>query len=387
MDAIRGPSPTDRVIVVTGGGTSGHVHPALAVLESLEEYGWERDRLHYVGCRRGVETTLLPESGFDHTLLAVRGFERSISLRALVHNVMALVLLLVARRRATSLLRRLGASVVVSVGGYASAPAAMAASRLRLGLVVCSYDRVPGRATRLQARRAVVCCVSDVPSPLPRARLTGAPVRRSIRELDRDAHRAGARARLGMPLDRPLVAVVGGSLGAPRLNAAADAIAARVGPSVSLLVLEGERHRKVESVERDGTGATTLKRIASHRPVADVYAAADLLVCRAGASTMAEVAVTGTPAVVVPWPGAADDHQRANAAVLAECGAAVVVEEGPGFEAEIAEVVADLVGDAAHLAALSAAARSTGTRHRGAAVAEVVAEVAMTRRPGDDRQG
>lgn len=388
MDTTRGTSTgRDPVVVVTGGGTAGHVLPALAILESLEEASWSRDALHYVGCRRGLERDLLPATGYTHTLLAVRGLARGVSPRALVGSLWALVGQLVALRAAIRLLRERRAAAVVAVGGYASVPVSFAAIRLGIPLVVCSYDSRPGRATALLARRARASCVTHLPSSLPRARPTGAPIRRAIRLVDRGRDRDRARLALGMPTDRPLVVVVGGSLGSPALNASVDVLIARLVPEVAICALEGARHRSVDESASDAAGVTVVRRVATHDPIADVYAAADVLVCRAGASTLAEVSVTGVPAVVVPWPDALDDHQRANAAALCEAGAVVVVEEGPDFAQRLADEVSGLLADPVRRSGLSHAALRYGERHREGGIAAVIREIVLPPAEHADRQG
>ncbi len=162
--------------VVTGGGTAGHVLPALAVAGALEASGHEAGDLYYVGCTRGIETRLLPETAYPHTMYDVVGFQRSFSRR----NLGFVPKMLRARRAAIDLLRKLAPKVVVSVGGYASMPAVFAARKLDIPVVVVSYDRTPGRASRLAARKAAACAVAFKNSPLPNATVTGAPVRQEI---------------------------------------------------------------------------------------------------------------------------------------------------------------------------------------------------------------
>ena len=205
---------SDTFAVVTGGGTSGHVLPALAVAEGLVATGHDPAAIHYIGAQRGIETRLLPETPFPHTFLDVVGLQRSLSRR----NLGFVPKMYSARRRALVLLEDLRPHVVVSVGGYASMPAVLAAAKLDIPIVVVSYDLRPGRASALAARRAAACAVAFPDSPLPRATLTGAPVRQEILGIDRRRDRAAARHRLGLPADRFVVAVMGGSQGSGALN-------------------------------------------------------------------------------------------------------------------------------------------------------------------------
>ncbi len=199
--------------VVTGGGTAGHVLPALAIAEALVDAGHDPSEIHYVGAQRGIETRLLPAAGIDHTFLDVVGLQRELNRRNVRLNATMLPKLASATRRASALLRRLRPRVVVSVGGYASLPTVLAARRQDVPIVVVSYDRRPGRASTLTARLAVASAVAYPDSPLPRAVVTGAPVRRRILAVDRAGDRAESRRVLHLPLDRFVVAVTGGSQG------------------------------------------------------------------------------------------------------------------------------------------------------------------------------
>ncbi len=209
-------SPSATFAVVTGGGTAGHVLPALAVAEALVARGHDPASIVYAGCERGIETRLLPGTPFPHRFYDVIGLQRSVTRR----NLGFVPKLIRSTRQAIKDFRASRPAVVVSVGGYASVPSVFAARRLKVPVVVVSYDRTPGRASRLSARRAVACAVAFENSPLPRAEITGAPVRQAIFDVDRMAGRAAARARLGLPEDRFVVAVMGGSQGSGVLNGA-----------------------------------------------------------------------------------------------------------------------------------------------------------------------
>jgi UDP-N-acetylglucosamine--N-acetylmuramyl-(pentapeptide) pyrophosphoryl-undecaprenol N-acetylglucosamine transferase len=275
------------------------------------------------------------------------------------------------------LLRDLRPRVVVSVGGYASVPAVLAARRLHIPVVVVSYDRFPGRASRFAARRAVACAVAFPDSPLPRARLTGAPVRRAVLDVDRRRDAATARAALGLPPDRFVVAVMGGSQGSGVLN---DAVASMLDThtadrGLAIRHAVGERFLAEASPPRDGRGGVLYQPIGYEEQMSLVYAAADVLVGRGGASTVHEVAVTGVPAILVPWSGAAEDHQTANASWLADEGAAVLLPEGR--IGELAQVIERLRTDARARDDLGDRARAMGEIHRSGALAELVEAVAL----------
>ena len=359
--------------VVTGGGTAGHVNPAIAVAEALVAGGRPPATVHYIGARRGIETRLLPETPFPHTFYDVVGFQRRISRR----NLAFLPKLLRSARAATALLRELRPRVVVSVGGYASLPATLAAKRLRIPVVVVSYDRFPGWASRLAARGAAACAVAFPDSPLPRATLTGAPVRREVLDVDRRRDAATARAVLGIPPERFVVAVMGGSQGSGLLNDSVAALLDTFGDDRSLAIRHavGERFAAAATAPRDGQNGLLYQPVGYEPQMPLVYAAADLLVGRGGASTVHEVAVTGTPAILVPWSGAAEDHQRANVAWLADRGAAIALPEARIHE--LAQLVEHLRTDAAARERLAASAREMGDLHRRGALADLVEAVAL----------
>ena len=155
--------------VITGGGTSGHVVPAMAIAELLVDAGHDMTTLHYVGSNRGAEVAMIPPLGLAHTFLAVDGLQRGVSLSKVKRNVLMVPTMLRALGRAKSLLKRLKPQVVISVGGYASIPICRAARDLGIPVVTCSYDRRPGLATKLQSRYAAVSAVAYVPSKLRNA--------------------------------------------------------------------------------------------------------------------------------------------------------------------------------------------------------------------------
>lgn len=364
--------------VLTGGGTSGHVVPALALAELLIEDGIPQEQLHYMGTRRGVEGRLVPAFGLGMTMLDVAGLHRSVRPSSIVRNAWALVAMVRARGAARRLLRTLEPRVVVSVGGYGSVPGCAAARSLGIPVVTCSYDRRPGLATRRQARYAAAVAVAHLPSDLPRATLAGAPVRAAFRHLDVSAARPDARRRLGLPIEGVCVAVVGGSLGSRVLNEAASALDAALPGSVSIVHVTGDRYLAEAGGALDALRAAGGRhvRIGSTDAMVDLYASADLVVSRAGASTVAEVSTVGVAAVFVPWKDAAEDHQTGNARWLSDDGGAVVVAEDDETVSHIVGEVTRLVNDGVARAALAERARALGALHRRSGHASLIRSVA-----------
>lgn len=358
--------------VVTGGGTAGHVLPALAVADALVARGVAADRVFYVGCQRGIETSLLPATPYRHEFYDVTGVQRSLTRR----NLTVLPKMIAATRRAVQLLRELRPSVVVSVGGYASMPAVFAARRLKIPIVVVSFDHRPGRASQLAARFATASAVAFADSPLPRATLTGAPIRQRILDVDRRVQRRDARAALGVPEDRFMVAVMGGSQGSAALNRAIDEYveAHRDDAGLAVRHVVGDRFLERARPRAEEPGGAIYQPVGYEGDMAAVYAASDVLVGRGGASTVHEVAATGIPAILVPWPGAAEDHQTDNVRWLADAGGAILLPE-PSI-ATLGDNLDALRADETRRRSLGEHAFALGSMLRSGALAGLVLDVA-----------
>ncbi|MHB1776347.1 MAG: UDP-N-acetylglucosamine--N-acetylmuramyl-(pentapeptide) pyrophosphoryl-undecaprenol N-acetylglucosamine transferase [Acidimicrobiales bacterium] len=364
-----------RYAVVAGGGTAGHALPALSVARALAERGADPGSIELVGSRRGPEGRLLGDQGFPLTLLPGRGFSRRRRPADLWANALAALGLGAALLHSLADLVRWRPRVVVSVGGYASFAPAAAAVALRVPLVLVNTDAVPGLVHRVLGRFAAAAAVAFPGTPLPRAEVTGTPVRREIRSVDRhDGARASAKRQLGVPPGRRLLGAFGGSLGARRINQAVAGLAERWSERDDLAIHHVVGRRDWDGDPgSEGTGALLYRRVAFEDRMDLVYQAADLVVCRAGAITVAELAVAGVPAVLVPLPGAPGDHQTRNADQLVAAGAAVLVPDAVCDADELAVVAGGLLDDPAHLAAMGRAARALGHPDAAEKVAEVVA--------------
>jgi UDP-N-acetylglucosamine--N-acetylmuramyl-(pentapeptide) pyrophosphoryl-undecaprenol N-acetylglucosamine transferase len=373
--AVMPGAEADRTFaIVAGGGTAGHVLPALAIGRALVARGHSPSSLHFVGSRRGIEGRLVPEAGFPLTLLPGRGIQRRLS----SENVGAAWGLSQAMVRALRLVGRLRPRVVVAVGGYASVPCGLAAAALRIPIVVHEQNAVPGAANRVISRFARASAVSFPGTPLPRARLTGNPVRPEVVAVHRSTGRRDARRQLGLPLDRRVLAVFGGSLGALRLNrAVVDALPLwKDRADVAVHHVVGERDWELISSligDRPG-GALHYQPVRYEDRMPLLYAAADLFVCRAGATTVSELAAVGMPAVLVPLPNAPGDHQTANANVLRATGAAVLVPDGELDGGRLVAEVERLLADEAALEAMGQAARGLARPDAADAVAALAEE-------------
>jgi UDP-N-acetylglucosamine--N-acetylmuramyl-(pentapeptide) pyrophosphoryl-undecaprenol N-acetylglucosamine transferase len=289
-----------------------------------------------------------------------------------------------AAGRAFTLVRNERPRVLVALGGYASVPAAVAAAALRVPIVVAEQNAVPGAANRLVARVARRSAVSFPDTALPRAVFTGNPVRAEVRAIDRGRDRARARAKLGIDDGRLLVAVFGGSLGARRINDAVLCAAERWidRGDLALRHVIGERDWDRYRDRADALAAPGGPARIQYQPVVyeddmpTLYAAADIALCRSGATSVAELAAVGLPSVLVPLPGAPGDHQSANARYLVDAGAAVLLPDPQCDARRVDAEVGGLLREPALLARMAAAARSVARPDAGDHVARLVDEIA-----------
>jgi undecaprenyldiphospho-muramoylpentapeptide beta-N-acetylglucosaminyltransferase len=376
--------------MISGGGTAGHVVPGLAVAWALVERGHDPGEIHYVGSERGVERTMVPDAGFALTLLPGRGIQR----RLTVDNVGASFGLVRAIGRAVQLVRRERPRVLLSLGGYASVPAALAAVLWRVPIVVAEQNAVPGAANRLIARFAKASAVSFAGTALPRAVLTGNPVRAEVQPADA-ATRTAARHALGIDDARLLVVAFGGSLGARRINQAIIALAESWSDRDDIVLrhVVGARDWDHDASRIHSIGEQLRQRVAAGLPalrydavryehdMPTIYAAADVIVCRAGASTVAELAVAGVPSVLVPLPGAPGDHQTANAQAMVDAGGARLLPDREASAARVGAALDELVRDAALRASMAAAARTLARPDAASRVAALLEQYAR----GSDR--
>jgi len=383
---LGGATPTWAI--VAGGGTAGHVLPGLAVARELVRRGRDASSILFVGAERGIESRLVPEAGFEVELLPGRGIERRLS----VQNVVALWGLTTALWRAVRLVHRRRPAVVLALGGFASAACALAALLWRVPLVVAEQNARAGAANRLVARLARACAVPFDETDLPKAVVTGNPVRDEVLAVAADRDVLAARSELGLPEDRTVVVVFAGSLGSRRINEAVYGAVGRWAHRDDLAIhhVIGTRDwedrpavaRDLDEA-RDGPDGPAVGLVYQPIRYQDrmdlVLGAADLAVCRAGGTTVAELAVVGVPAVLVPLPIATRDHQTANAGPLVRSGAAVLIPDGElDVDRLVAEVEA-LVGDPSRLAEMAVAARGLGRPDAAGAVADLVESTA--RRP------
>lgn len=368
-------------VVIAGGGTAGHVLPGISIGRELIGRGCGRSSIHYVGSVRGIEDRLVPEAGFELTVLPGRGIQRRFTLA----NIGAVVGLARAMVQAVFLIGRRRPAVVVGLGGYASVACGVAAVLWRIPLIVAEQNAVPGAANRFLSRWARVSAVSFEGTDLPRAVVTGNPVRAEVLAVDRGRDRSSARRKIGVEGERSVMAAFGGSLGALRINEAVLAALPAWHDRDDLHVRHVTGRRDHADLARraplEDTAPLSYDLIEYEDDMPTVYAAADLVLCRAGATSVAELAAVGCPSILVPLPSAPGDHQTANASALAAAGGATIVADADLDAARVLSEVDRLLSDPKSLVAMGQAASAFARRDAAAAVVDLVE--AHARRPID----
>jgi len=302
------------VIMVMAGGTGGHVFPALAVARWLADAGY---RIVWIGNPTGMEAELVPKHGFEMAWLSFGGLRG----KGLVTKLLLPVRLLVAFAQAIAILRRYKPKAVAGFGGYISFPAGMMAVLLGMPLMLHEQNAIAGLSNKVLAGVADRV-MTAFPDTLPKAEWTGNPVRREITRLPAPPERYAGRSG---PLN---ILVVGGSLGAQALNEAVPRALALIPEVLRPRVTHQAGARNIEALRTAYAQAgVAVNAVPFIDDMAKAYAAADLVICRAGAMTVAEVACAGLAALFVPFPFAVDDHQTANARFLADSGAALLVQQ------------------------------------------------------------
>ena len=349
------------------GGTAGHINPALAVATELRRRVPECEIL-FVGNPDGMEATLVPRAGFDFAPFRSMGIQRRLNWNNIKRNVKSVCLLMTARSRANKILRSFAPDVVMGTGSYISAPILLAAAAMHIPCMTHEANALPGVSNRMVAQKvdkfllAVPEAEKRLP-PRPDYIVTGNPVRPEILSADREA----ARARLGIPSGQICLLSFGGSLGAQTVNEA-------IADLMAWHVPEGKLHH----IHATGQyGVELLPELLRQKVVAfennpnldireyihdmpECLAAADLVIARAGAMTLAELTAVGRASVLIPSPNVAENHQYHNAMVLANHQAAVVIEEKDLTGEKLVAVVKDMTADPQKLREIGLAAKALG---------------------------
>lgn len=376
MTAPDGPS-SDRSTwaLVAGGGTAGHLLPGLSVARALVASGHDPVSIHFVGAARGPEAELVPAEGFSVDVLPGRGIQRRLTLA----NLAAVADLFRALFRGIAIVRRHRPAVVVVLGGYASFACGVGAVLARVPLVLLEQNKLAGAVNRLLRRFARASAVSFAGTDLPRATVTGNPLRPEIRAIAEHPDPVGSRAALDLPPEATVIAVFAGSLGSRRINEAVRGLVERWGDRSGVVVRHvvgrGGYDAFLAAAPTPPSGGLTYQVLAYEDRMHLMLDAADVAVTRAGGGVF-ELMATGLPAVLVPLPIATRDHQMANAGAVAAAGGAVVVPDAELDTDRLVQELDALLGDAGRLAAMGAAMRAAATVDAAERVAALVEHVA-----------
>jgi UDP-N-acetylglucosamine--N-acetylmuramyl-(pentapeptide) pyrophosphoryl-undecaprenol N-acetylglucosamine transferase len=360
-------------ILFAGGGTGGHLFPALAVAEELQRIR-PGTRISFAGTADRIESRVVPRLGYGFTPIWISGFRRRLSLQTVLFPVKLAVSLI----QSAALLRRLRPQAVVGTGGYVCGPVVYTASVMGIPTVIQEQNSYPGVTTRLLASRAgrVYITFEETRKHLPRARevvVSGNPTRGAVGE----AGRKEGHAFFGTDPEKPTLLVFGGSLGARSINEAVTGMLPELGAAgVQVLWQTGEQEYERVMQERKGpeTGPmVTVLRFIDRMDLA--YAAADLVLCRAGATTLAELTRAGLPSVLVPYPHAAADHQTSNARAMVDGGASLMIRDGELRE-QLPAVLRGLLHDTERRREMGSRARALGRPEAANTIARGVIQLA-----------
>jgi UDP-N-acetylglucosamine--N-acetylmuramyl-(pentapeptide) pyrophosphoryl-undecaprenol N-acetylglucosamine transferase len=349
--------------VIAAGGTAGHVYPGLALAEALRRVRPD-SRVTFVGTPRGIESDAVPDAGYPLELIEVTPWSRTLGAKRFLAPASAVS----ATARARALLRRMAPDVVVGMGGYASLPVVLAARTRGMPTVLHEQNAIPGVANVVGARaaRRIAVTFPETRERFPRGievRVLGNPLRPQIARLDRDALRPAATGALALDANRRTLLVMGGSLGAARLNDAVVGLAERWRDrgDLQLFVAAGRQHGPElrERLDAATSGGALLVRCVDYLDkVEHAYAAADVALCRAGAATVMELAASGIASILVPYPYARANHQEANARALERTGGADVVLDREATADALAPRLQRLLDDDGARTTMAAAARA-----------------------------
>ncbi len=361
-------------VVLTGGGTAGHINPALALAEELQSRGVE---VLFAGTPQGVESRLVPQAGIPFTAFEAQGFNRNHP----TSIVKALYLMEKGTAAAKKWFREIEPDAVVGFGGYVSLAVGRAAEKLGIPVVIHEQNSVMGLTNKDLARHAQrVCLTYDhaASSVADRSKVTvtGNPVRQAVFQATREE----GRAHFGIPQDALMLLVTGGSLGARHLNQALAAMKEELLAYPDLYIVQVTGPKELDSVTEalalSPEEAKRWKLFGYTDAMGLAMAATDVIVSRAGASSLAEISARATPALLVPFPYATEDHQTTNARASVDAGCALMIADDQVESQDFKDAVHRLLNDADLRASMRSAAEAQETRNAAALLADAVMDVA-----------
>lgn len=359
-------------VLIAGGGTSGHINPAVAIADSLKKQIPDCEIL-FCGTARGLESEIVPKAGYDFTAIRAMG----IPSRPSVKMIKALREIYAGRRTCISLIRKFRPDVIVGTGGYVCSPLISAAIHEKIPYVLHEQNAFPGRSNRLLSGKAYAVCTGfdGMDHFFPRTHrvvYTGNPVREAFYKVNRE----DARRKLSIADDTFLVLAMGGSLGARTINMSMAALSDKFSGSPVHIVLSAGKQQFQGMTDLQRKENDIIEIIEYIFNPEEYMAAADLLICRAGAVTCAEIAVLGTPSVMIPYPYAAGDHQMYNAKVFEAENACKIIRDDQVSPEAFYQIIQDFLTNRSNLVSMGKNARKLSREHAASAIMQEVLHAA-----------
>ena len=363
-------------ILFAGGGTAGHINPALAIAGYIREKHPDA-HISYIGTPNKLEAKLVPEKGYNFRTIEVAGLNRSMSPKGIVKNVKALTMAATASLNAANILKELSPDVVVGTGGYVSGPVLREAARLGIKTAIHEQNAFPGVTTKMLASKvdAVMLAMPEAEKYMKLKKkpyITGNPIRRELLKISKEE----ARAALGIG-DKPLILSFGGSLGAKYINIAVEGLIEWHNGSGKFHHIHGTGKSGYEPMMNDfkEKGITLSKDVDIREYIKNMdecMAAADIVISRAGAITLSEITAMGKPAILIPSPYVAENHQFHNAMTLKRAGAAEIIEEKDLSAERLISVVERLIENKPKLEKMSNSAKKIAITDANERIYEII---------------
>ncbi len=365
-------------ILFAGGGTAGHINPALAVAGYIREKHPDA-HISYIGTPDKLEAKLVPEVGYNFRTISVAGFQRKISVENIFKNISAVSKAVTSSIKARKILKEIQPDVVVGTGGYVSGPVLREAAKLGIKTAIHEQNAYPGITTKMLAANvdAVMLAMPEAERYLKLKKkpfVTGNPVRQELLKITREE----ARAKLGIDNDKPMLLTFGGSLGAMRVNQAVSGLIKWHNGSDKFYHIHATGKSGHDDFMASLSGIKLSDKIDIREYITDMdvcMAAADLIICRAGAITLSELLACGKPAILIPSPYVAENHQFHNAMTLKRVGAAEIIEEKDLNDEKLIEIVSNLIENKPKLAKMANAAKSNAIMDANERIYEIIMQL------------
>lgn len=367
-------------ILFAGGGTAGHINPALAVAGYIREKHPDA-HISYIGTADKLEAKLVPDAGYNFRTISVAGFQRKITVKNIAKNIAAVYKAMTSSVAAKKILKEIQPDIVVGTGGYVSGPVLRTAAKMGIKTAIHEQNAYPGVTTKMLAGSvdAVMLAMPEAEKYLnlkKKPYVTGNPVRKELLRIDRST----ARARLGIDNNIPMILSFGGSLGAEKVNqAVAELIKWHNGTDRFYHIHGTGKLGYKEFVGKfSDEGIKLSDKIDVREYIKDMdvcMAAADLVICRAGAITLSELLACGKPSILIPSPYVAENHQFHNAMTLKQIGAAEIIEEKDLTPKKLIKTVSDLIENKSKLASMTSAAKGGAIMDANERIYEIIMQL------------